>query len=217
MKILVEVKHIDLWVTSNRATAQQSYRNSHGEKVPPAFFLGFMSHKAQIESELPFAEHCMDSGKTAHTQRPWKYPCRRQIKTKSLILSSLWLERLSTETSKTICSTLIRYSTFLKRFLFRCQRNTCIFKHSLHGKWSLHGKKSTLKCPDGSSEKQTSCSNTKGLPWELDTLEPHSSDYLPTVPGRLVLGESLSQDILSTRLGQWLIFLLSPPFQPPEG
>lgn len=32
-----------------------------------------MSHKAQIESELPFAEHYMDSGKTAHTQRPWKY------------------------------------------------------------------------------------------------------------------------------------------------
>lgn len=84
------------------------------------------------------------------------------------------------------------------------------------GNHYMEKKKSTLKCPDGSSEKLASCSNTKGFPLELDTLEPHSSDNLPTVSGRLVLGKSLSQDILSTRLGQWLIFLIKAHLSNPQ-
>lgn len=83
-------------------------------------------------------------------------------KTKSLILSSLWLKRLSTETSNTICPALTRSARF-KKILFRCQRSTCIFKHNLYGRWSLHGK-NLLQSVQMAAEKLNSCSNTKGFP-----------------------------------------------------
>lgn len=132
MKTLVEVECTDLWVTGNTATATMKRKS----QFLTLYGLCYIGPKWDQHFLL------LNTVWTALSQRPWKCHWRRQIKVR---------ERLSYNIQFMIGEVKYRHFTdhllctchiqcIFKNLLFGWQRNTCIFKHGLHGGRWPYGK-----------------------------------------------------------------------------
>lgn len=203
IKSPVEVEHIDLWVTGSTATATTMERKS-------------MVYVTQDPNRTRVSFCCMDWGKIAFAQRPWKCPWRRQIKVRQRESYNVWF-RAEEVKHRDLADHLLRtyciQRGFFFKLLFRCQRNTWVFKHDLHGRCSPHGKVLLQSVqmvavrnrpPLGT---QRSCSSESWTLWS----------HVPLITCQWCQGgwcwsESLSQDILSTRPESMVHLFIKPTF-----